>query len=92
MERGVFPSTISGKLHNTIIALFLELCEVIRKENGISRVALSGGVFQNSIILSGLIKGLKQRGFQVITHSFVPANDEGISLGQAVIAAAACNG
>ena len=91
MERGVHPSTISGKFHNTIIALFSELCEVIRKENGVSRVALSGGVFQNSIILSGLIKGLKQRGFQVITHTLVPANDGGISLGQAMIAAAVAN-
>ncbi|MFH1581970.1 MAG: carbamoyltransferase HypF [Pseudomonadota bacterium] len=92
MEMGVSPSTISGKFHNTIIALFSELCEVIRKENGLNRVALSGGVFQNSIILSGLIKELKQRGFQVITHSLVPTNDGGISLGQAMIAAAACKG
>lgn len=92
MEMGVHPSTISGKFHNTVIVLFSELCEVIRKENSVSRVALSGGVFQNSIILSGLIKGLEQRGFQVITHTLVPANDGGISLGQAMIAAAACNG
>jgi len=91
MKRGVSPSTISGKFHNTIIALFSELCEVIRKENGLNRVALSGGVFQNSIILSGLIKDLKQRDFQVITHSLVPTNDGGISLGQAMIAAAACS-
>lgn len=91
MERGVHPSIISGKFHNTVIVLFSELCEVIRKENGVSRVALSGGVFQNSIILSGLIKGLEQKGFQVITHTLVPANDGGISLGQAMIAAAACN-
>lgn len=91
METGVSPSIISGKFHNTIIALFSELCEVIRKENGLNRVALSGGVFQNSIILSGLIKELKQRDFQVITHSLVPTNDGGISLGQAMIAAAVCS-
>ncbi|MDI6687604.1 MAG: carbamoyltransferase HypF [Desulfobacterales bacterium] len=91
VEAGVNPSIISGKFHNTIIALFSELCEVIRKENGLNRVALSGGVFQNSIILSGLIKELKQREFQVITHSLVPTNDGGISLGQAMIAAAACS-
>ncbi|MDO9566464.1 MAG: carbamoyltransferase HypF [Candidatus Desulfaltia sp.] len=91
MKMGVSPSTISGKFHNTIIALFSELCEVIRKENGLNRVALSGGVFQNTIILSGLIKELKQRDFQVITHSLVPTNDGGISLGQAMIAAAACS-
>ncbi len=89
MDKNVHISKISGKLHNTIIILFSELCEVIRKETGLNRVALSGGVFQNSIILSGLIKGLSNRGFKVITHSLVSTNDGGISLGQAVIAAAA---
>jgi hydrogenase maturation protein HypF len=87
MRENLPVSKISGKLHNTIILLFSELCEVIRKETGLNRVALSGGVFQNSIILSGLIKGLGYRGFKVITHRLVSTNDGGISLGQAVIAA-----
>ncbi len=72
----------------TLIKLFSELCEVIRKESGLNRIVLSGGVFQNSILLTGLIKSLEGKNFEVYTHTKVPANDGGISLGQAMVAAA----
>lgn len=91
MKKGVHPSNISGKFHATIIKLFSELCEVIRKESGLNRIALSGGVFQNSIILTGLMEKLEEKGFQVFTHTQVPANDGGISLGQAMVASAVAN-
>jgi len=48
--------------------------------------ALSGGVFQNMLLLDKAVRGLEDKGFKVITRSNVPANDGGISLGQAVIA------
>jgi hydrogenase maturation protein HypF len=54
----------------------------------LSTVALSGGVFQNLLLLSETVARLEGRGFRVLTHRQVPANDGGISLGQAVIAAA----
>jgi len=88
MEKGIHPSRISSKFHMTLIKLFSELCEVIRKENGLNRIVLSGGVFQNSILLTGLIKSLDGKNFEVYTHSKVPTNDGGISLGQAFVAAA----
>ena len=91
MRKGVHPSNISSKFHATIIKLFSELCEVIRKESGLNRIALSGGVFQNSIILTGLMEKLEEKGFQVFTHTQVPANDGGISLGQAMVASAVAN-
>jgi hydrogenase maturation protein HypF len=69
-----------------VISLFAGLCENIRKETGIGKAALSGGVFQNSILLSGMIRALEEKGFTVYTHKSVPANDGGISLGQAVVA------
>jgi hydrogenase maturation protein HypF len=50
-------------------------------------VALSGGVFQNARLLTGLVPALAARGFEVYSHCLVPANDGGIALGQAVIAA-----
>ncbi len=78
---------ISSKFHITLIHLFSEICEIIRKESGLNCVVLSGGVFQNSIILNGLINKLEDKGFQVLTHNKVPANDGGVSLGQALIAA-----
>jgi hydrogenase maturation protein HypF len=68
--------------------MFAELCSEIRKDKGLDRVALSGGVFQNSILLAGLSHALEKKGFRVYTHKMVPANDGGISLGQAVAAAA----
>jgi hydrogenase maturation protein HypF len=72
----------------TLIQLFSELCAVIRKERGLNRVVLSGGVFQNSLLFTGLIQALEAKSFQVFTHRLVPANDGSISLGQAVVAAA----
>jgi hydrogenase maturation protein HypF len=50
-------------------------------------VALSGGVFQNVLLLETILMSLKESGFEVFRHSLVPTNDGGISLGQAVTAA-----
>ena len=88
MVNGIHPSVISRKFHQTLIQMFSDLCAVIRKESGLNRVVLSGGVFQNSLLLTGLIKSLEEKNFQVFTHSKVPANDGGICLGQAMVAAA----
>jgi hydrogenase maturation protein HypF len=88
MENGLPVSDISSKFHTTLIRLFSDLCAHLRKETGINRVALSGGVFQNATLLAGLRKALEDKGLQVYTHRLVPTNDGGISLGQAVAAAA----
>jgi len=88
MEKDIHPSVISTKFHMTLIRLFSELCAVIRKESRVNQVVLSGGVFQNSILLTGLIHALEKKEFQVFTHSQVPPNDGGICLGQAMVAAA----
>jgi hydrogenase maturation protein HypF len=87
MTQGRDPSVISQKFHQTLIRLFAELCKTIQKDSGLNRVVLSGGVFQNSILLSGLIKALEKEGFSVFSHTRVPTNDGGISLGQAMVAA-----
>jgi hydrogenase maturation protein HypF len=81
----VSSSIISGKFHRTIASLIINTCEVIRSKERLNRVALSGGVFQNILLLSLVTKGLKESGFEVHTHHSVPTNDGGISLGQAVI-------
>ncbi len=78
-------SIISGKFHRTIASLIIETCCAIRLKEGLNRVILSGGVFQNILLLSLVKKGLEHYGFEVYTHHLVPTNDGGISLGQTVI-------
>jgi hydrogenase maturation protein HypF len=83
---GIPSSKISGKFHQTISHLIVEICETIRFKEKLARVVLSGGVFQNIFLLSLVTEGLKRSGFDIYTHHLVPTNDGGISLGQAVIA------
>jgi hydrogenase maturation protein HypF len=88
IRNGVSPAEIGAKFHRTLICLFADLCEVVRNENGLNRVVLSGGCFQNAMLLTGLIRELRKKRFEVFSHEQVPTNDGGISLGQAVVAAA----
>ena len=85
--KGLGVPAISAKFHNTLVRMFSDLCESIRRQCGLGRVVLSGGVFQNARLLTGLIPALAARGFEVYSHRQVPANDGGIALGQALIAA-----
>jgi hydrogenase maturation protein HypF len=87
----VSPAVISARFHNTLVTLFDLLCRQLRDDTGIDRVALSGGVFQNSRLFTGLSTVLEKSGFSLLTHRLVPTNDGGISLGQAVVAAATMN-
>ena len=57
-----------------------------RERSGLNVVGLTGGVFQNVLLLQLSQEGLRRDGFDVITHEIVPPNDGGIALGQAVIA------
>ncbi len=78
---------IGARFHATVVELFTRLCLEIRAKHNLEQVALSGGCFQNRILTEGLMAALAKAGFKVLTHSLVPANDGGISLGQAVVAA-----
>jgi len=86
VKNKVSPSLISLKFHNTMAEITNEMCQLISKDTGIKRVALSGGVFQNRLLLKLTAAALQREGFDVLTHRLVPPNDGGISLGQAVIA------
>ncbi len=86
LQHGVSRGRISVKFHNTIARMVNEVCRLIADETGITQIALSGGVFQNRLLLRRSISLLESNGFQVFTHRQVPCNDGGISLGQAVIA------
>jgi hydrogenase maturation protein HypF len=84
--RGVSEGTIAVRFHSTVAQMTNEMCQLIANETGITQVALSGGVFQNRLVLRKTIGLLESSGFQVFTHRQAPCNDGGISLGQTVIA------
>jgi len=86
LHQDVSKARISVKFHNTIAQMVKQMCQLINSETGIKKVALSGGVFQNRLLLNKTVTLLEKNGFQVFTHRQVPCNDGGISLGQAVIA------
>jgi hydrogenase maturation protein HypF len=80
------PSVISLRFHHTMAGIITGMCKLISKDSGIKQVALSGGVFQNRLLLKLAKAALQKAGFDVLTHHLVPTNDGGISLGQAVVA------
>jgi hydrogenase maturation protein HypF len=78
---------ISGRFHRGVAEMVLEVSLRLRDRHGIRDVVLSGGVWQNMILLRMAIDLLREAGFKTYVHREVPTNDGGISLGQAVIAA-----
>jgi hydrogenase maturation protein HypF len=88
LAAGVPGEVIAARFHNGITGLIVDGCLLLRERHGLNTVALSGGVFQNLLILGNAVTRLEAQGFTVLAHARVPCNDGGISLGQAVIAAA----
>jgi hydrogenase maturation protein HypF len=86
LQQGVPQAEIAAKFHNTVAGMICGVCKVILAKTGIKQVALSGGVFQNRLLLRRAAPLLESAGFSVLTHKQVPCNDGGISLGQAAIA------
>jgi hydrogenase maturation protein HypF len=82
---GSIPN-IAARFHHTIAHLCLDISREMRDTTGINRVALSGGVWQNMVLLEETITLLKKEHFEILIHSSVPTNDGGLSLGQAIIA------
>jgi hydrogenase maturation protein HypF len=91
VQEGKPSGFISAKFHNTIAAALLQAAKTARENKNLNKVALSGGVFCNRYLTNRLIKLLKKIDFTVLFHRNVPANDGGISLGQAAIAAKLTN-
>lgn len=86
VERDVPPAQIAARFHATLIALVTAVCRRMRDELQLHRVCLSGGCFQNGILLAGCLQSLRENSFEVFAQREVPANDGGISLGQAAVA------
>jgi hydrogenase maturation protein HypF len=84
---GLPISLVAARFHNSIASLVLHVSTRLRAGYGARQVCLSGGVWQNVTLLSKTTRMLEEAGFTVYTHHQVPANDGGLALGQAVIAA-----
>jgi hydrogenase maturation protein HypF len=87
INNGVDVGLISGKFHNTMVQVIIETVKKISQQTGIKKVALSGGSFQNRILLKKTEDSLKDANFAVFLQSLIPSNDGGIALGQLAIAA-----
>ncbi len=75
----------SAKFHNTIAEAVTACCAANRGA-ALNRVCLSGGSFQNEILLCETTRRLREKGFEVYLHTRVPSNDGGLSLGQVMVA------
>jgi hydrogenase maturation protein HypF len=82
------PQHLAARFQETIAAVTRELCGDVRAATGLSTVVVSGGVFQNQWLATTMVRRLTRDGFEVHTNERVPANDGGISYGQAAVAAA----
>ncbi len=86
IQAGVPAAVVSARFHNSVAACIVEVCRRLRDSEGLRRVCLSGGSFQNWRLLESAVTGLERTGFDVYWHRRVPPNDGGLSLGQAVVA------
>jgi len=86
LEMGASRAEIGWRFHLTMAELIVTVCRQIAQETGLRAVALSGGCFQNRLLLDMTVPGLRQAGFAVLLHRHVPCNDGGISLGQVALA------
>ncbi|MBR6101939.1 MAG: carbamoyltransferase HypF [Ruminococcus sp.] len=78
-ERGL----LAYAFHCELAEMLLRACELVREQTGCDTAALSGGVFQNRLLVKLTKERLEREGFSVLLHSLVPPNDGGIALGQA---------
>ncbi|MDO9236336.1 MAG: carbamoyltransferase HypF [Aquabacterium sp.] len=88
LKRGVDKTRIAARLHHSLIDATVRLLIELSRQTGVDNIALSGGVFQNKLLLEGVTQQLQRYGKTVLSPQRYPMNDGGLALGQAVIAAA----
>ncbi|WIX80399.1 carbamoyltransferase HypF [Amycolatopsis carbonis] len=87
LDHGTPRPVVAARFHNGVAEAITETCTRLRDTTALTTVVLSGGVFQNLLLLERTAESLAHQGFRVLTHSRVPTNDGGISLGQVAVAA-----
>ncbi len=86
LRAGTPRPVMAARFHNTLARLIVDTCGIIRQQEGLNKVCLSGGVFQNVTLLRRTLHGLREAGFAPYIHHLMPPNDGGIALGQALVA------
>jgi hydrogenase maturation protein HypF len=84
---GVPAGVIGARFHRAVAGLVIDLAVGARERDAGATVALTGGVFQNALLLAGTRRALTDNGFTVLCHRHVPPNDGGLALGQVLVAA-----
>lgn len=88
LRSGASPPTVAARFHHGLADATAEACTAAARHTDVGTVALSGGVFQNVLLLRRTRDRLRRAGLRVLVHRHVPPNDGGLSLGQAAVAAA----
>ncbi|MFF7077049.1 Kae1-like domain-containing protein, partial [Streptomyces lavendulae] len=88
VRAGTGRPVIAARFHTGVADLVGTLCGLARERHGLDTVALTGGVFANTLLSSACARLLRERGFTVLRHRTVPPGDGGLALGQLMVAAA----
>ncbi len=88
LKHGVEKARIAARIHRSLVSSTVELLNDLSLQTGIDSIVLSGGVFQNRLLLEGVTQQLQRHGKTVLSPQRYPMNDGGLALGQALIAAA----
>ncbi|MFJ9745164.1 carbamoyltransferase HypF [Streptomyces chartreusis] len=87
LREGHTAATVAARFHRGVAGLVHALCRRARERHGLDTVALTGGVFANTLLSSACAAALRQDGFTVLRHRLVPPGDGGLALGQLMVAA-----
>jgi hydrogenase maturation protein HypF len=88
LARRTPAGVIAARFHRALARGVADMADELRRRRGFDTVALSGGCFQNRVLLEQCERLLGGRGYRVLSHARIPPNDGGLSAGQAAVAAA----
>ncbi|WP_329450336.1 carbamoyltransferase HypF [Streptomyces sp. NBC_01724] len=86
VRAGAAPALVAARFHAAVADVVLQVCVAAREQYGLQEVALTGGVFANTLLSSRCARTLNENGFTVLRHREVPPNDGGLALGQLMVA------